>query len=96
MTSIWFMAMLGLLVIVGIALGFGLALLIAHLTGGAAFAFGQGVGMLVVTFGSCTLGVTVMYFLWSKIEGRVRAKARAERAKEKKSREARRRRRKKR
>ncbi len=90
----WVLVLLGVLVVVGILLGFGLALLIAKLSGGAAFAFGQGAGMLLVTFGSCTLGVMAMYFLWSRIEGRMRAKARAERAKEKKTREVRRRRRK--
>jgi uncharacterized membrane protein len=91
----WLLFVLGVLVVVGIVLGFGLALLIAKLTGEAAFAFGQGAGMLLVTFGSCTVGVMVMYFIWSRIEGRLRAKAKAERAKEKKTRDSRRKRRRK-
>jgi hypothetical protein len=96
MSANWYLVVLGVLVVIGIALGFALALLIANVTHGAAFAFGQGVGMLVVTFGSCSLGVVLMYLLWSRIEGRARAKARAAKAEKKRAQEVRRRRRKKR
>jgi hypothetical protein len=90
MTSGWYVVVLGVLVIIGILLGFGLALWIADVTGGAAFAFGRGAGMLVVTFGSCTLGVVVMYLLCARIENRIRGRARAERAEKKRSRKRRR------
>jgi hypothetical protein len=79
--SYWFLGVLLVFVLIGIALGLGQALLIGQLTHGAAFAFGRGVGAVVVTFGSCALWIVIMYQIPVQIDKRVWRKQRAQKAK---------------
>jgi len=71
MTSYWYLALMVVLVVVGIAAGVLGALGLNQLTGGAAFEFGKGVGTIVTFFGSCTLGVVVMYYLGTILERQI-------------------------
>jgi len=92
-----YLAMLAILVIIGLALGLYAAFWIGSLANGAPFAFGHGVGTVLVTFGCCAAGCTLMYGVAYQIDRLVRSRrksAKAERKMQQKTRATKKRRKK--
>jgi ABC-type dipeptide/oligopeptide/nickel transport system permease component len=84
--SYWYLALLVVFVLIGIAGGIALALAINQWTHNTVFAFGQGIGTILVTFGCCSLGVVLMYLLAVQVEKLVRGRRREAKAKAKETR----------
>lgn len=83
-SSYWFLGLLVVLVLIGLAAGIGLAILVGQWTyerlhGGSL----QAIVTVVVWFGCCALCITLLYQIAAQTEKRVRLKHRAEKAKAK-------------
>ena len=95
LSSYWFLGAWALMVVIAIGLGLGMAILIGKWTHEAAFAFGSGLGTVVLTFGSITLWIVALYFPTAKLERFLRSREKVSKAKTQPMRPAKRKRRKK-
>ncbi|MGQ9732429.1 MAG: hypothetical protein ACUVX8_14305 [Candidatus Zipacnadales bacterium] len=78
-----YLIVLFICVIVGLALGLYAAVWIGGLADGAAFAFGGGLGTILVTFGCAAGGIIAMYGVATLIDRFIRRRLRKDRAEKK-------------